>query len=293
MWCSESISGERCDSVDCIEGSSVRAQIGRERCKDLKNVKVYCSNFFDISFEPLYDIVTLIGVWEYSPVFIDFSRRKACLEVLNLAKSALDKNGLLLIAIENKIGLKYWSGAPEDHTGRPFDGIHGYPEMKGAVTFSQSEIESLLHEAGFSDFAFYYCFPDYKFSQTVLSELSDESEMFLHNWISTPFVQRDSKRKFTFHEGLAAKTLSEAGLLRQFANSFLIVASQDKQDRAQLNPTWIARNYSGFNRVKKQRCITELTNLSKPQIIKRPLSVSKKEFFEPSLNSINLKLFLC
>lgn len=34
-------------------------------------------------------------------------------------RNLLNPNGKLLIAIENKMGLKYWCGAPEDHSGIP------------------------------------------------------------------------------------------------------------------------------------------------------------------------------
>ena len=30
------------------------------------------------------------------------------------------------MAIENKLGLKYWSGCKEDHTGRYFEGVSKY-----------------------------------------------------------------------------------------------------------------------------------------------------------------------
>lgn len=40
--------------------------------------------------------------------------------MLNMLKPFLKENGKVLLAIENKFGLKYWCGAAEDHTGIPF-----------------------------------------------------------------------------------------------------------------------------------------------------------------------------
>jgi len=180
--------GENFQSIDAIEGSFLRAQITRERCRDLKNVRVFCSNFNKIKFNSSYDIATLIGVLEYAPMFFKKSEepRDSCLELLKLARSSLKKNGVLIIAIENKIGIKYWSGCPEDHTGEIFEGINGYPSNKGPLTFSKKEIESLLRDAGFGKSSFYYCFPDYKFASTIISDTRDqEIDSYLHNWIES------------------------------------------------------------------------------------------------------------
>lgn len=268
--------GENFKSVDAIEGSLLRAQIARERCRDLSNVRIFASNFKYIEFEPVYDIVTLIGVLEYAPIY--FSDRDnpkdACIDLLKLAKSALKPDGILILAIENKVGIKYWSGCPEDHTGKIFDSIHGYPVNPSPITFSKKEIETLLKKAGFSDISFYYCFPDYKFASTILSDVGDENEFYLHNWIEIPFSSYPYIRDYTFHEGLAIKTLSEAGLLREFANSFLIVASPSKGVINQ--PDWIAKRFS-VKRRKQLQCVTTLKIRPKVYIEKRRLFENSNE----------------
>ncbi len=263
--------GENFRSVDAIEGSLVRAQIAHERCRDLDNVKVFCANFKYIKFDPVYDIVTLIGVLEYAPLYFSEQNnsRDACLDLLKLAKSVLKPNGVLILAIENKIGVKYWSGCPEDHTGKIFDSIHGYPVSSTPITFSKREIETLLKEAGFCSVHFYYCFPDYKFATTVFSDIGDEKDFYLHNWVEVPFVSYSAPRIYTFHEGLAIKTLSEAGLLREFANSFLIVASPN--DGSANKPDWVAKRLS-IKRKRKLQCVTTLK-------VKPNIYIEKKRLF--------------
>lgn len=268
--------GENLKSVDAIEGSPRRAQIARERCRDLNNIRIFASNFKYIEFEPVYDIVTLIGVLEYAPIY--FSSRDnpkdACVDLLKLAKSALKPDGVLILAIENKIGIKYWSGCPEDHTGKIFDSIHGYPVSPSPITFSKKEIETLLKEAGFSDISFYYCFPDYKFASTILSDVGDENNFYLHNWIEIPFTSYPLQRSYTFHEGLAIKTLSEAGLLRELANSFLIVASPS--DGVINQPDWIVKRFS-VKRHKQLQCVTTLKIRPKVHVEKRRLFENSEE----------------
>ncbi|HUS73238.1 MAG TPA: class I SAM-dependent methyltransferase [Sedimentisphaerales bacterium] len=255
--------GETCETVDCVEGSYIRAKIGRERCRDLNMLRVFCSNIIDSTFEPTYDIVTLIGVWEYAPAYIKAPGHQACKRLLELANSALKDDGTLIIAIENKIGLKYWCGSPDDHTDRIYDGIHGYPgkrpAKKSAVTFSKNEIGKYLRGIGLEYIHFYHCFPDYKFASTIFSDLGNDDELYLHNWIDVPFNHPGAVREYIIHEGLALRTLSRAGLLREFANSFLVVASKSNTS-VLLKPDWIAKKISGFPRRRRYRCITTLKN---------------------------------
>ena len=57
----------------------------------------------------------LIGVLEYAGVFSD--GYEPALKMLKKARSMLNPNGRLFIAIENQLGLKYFAGVPEDHIG--------------------------------------------------------------------------------------------------------------------------------------------------------------------------------
>ena len=76
----------------------------------------------------------------------------------------------MIIAIENKFGLKYWAGAREDHTGRNFDSIEDYPNDKGIQTFGKHELTELLKSVGFSNTEYYYPMPDYKLPKIVYSD---------------------------------------------------------------------------------------------------------------------------
>ncbi|MHA1439875.1 MAG: class I SAM-dependent methyltransferase [Promethearchaeota archaeon] len=280
--------GENFKEVDAIEGSLLRAQIARERCRNLKNIRTFCSNFKYIEFKPLYDVVTLIGVLEYAPIYFSnkYSPEDACLTLLKQAKTALKPNGALIIAIENKIGIKYLSGCPEDHTGKIFEGVHGYPSNQGPITFSKKELEILLKTAGFSNISFYYCYPDYKFASTIISDIGDEKKLYLHNWIETPFTSYNLPRKYTFHEGLVMKTLSKAGLLRKLANSFLIIAKQDNPNVLN-QPDWVVKRFS-VKRHKKFQCVTTLKTKPKIYVEKKRLFGDNKDYIVVN-NSFKIK----
>jgi hypothetical protein len=69
--------GESGAKVTAVEGSLRRARSAAARCRDLENVKVYCSNFQDVEFTEKYDLVTLIG---FSNTALSISNQKTQLK---------------------------------------------------------------------------------------------------------------------------------------------------------------------------------------------------------------------
>ena len=246
--------GEHFKDTYAVEGSFQRACISRLRCRDLPGVKVYAANFFDLELEKQFDIVTLIGVLEYSPVYHPVYRKnpyKAALSTLQFAYNAIKDQGILLLAIENKLGLKYFSGAREDHSGKFFDSIHGYPDAGTPVTFSAAELDSLLRSAGFTSVDFYLPFPDYKLAKTIINaQALSTFHHYLYNWIETPFPDRvEPQRMLFFNESLALREIMKARLLKDLSNSFLLVAHKGKKDEncKKFNLSadgWIVKHYT-------------------------------------------------
>lgn len=216
--------GEAGCELTCVEGSRRRAAITASRCRDLANVKVFNDNFQDFQPDQLFDVVTLIGVLEYSRVFI--KGEDPISTALALALSFLKPDGVLIVAIENKLGLKYWAGAPEDHISIPFFGLESLYGSNTAVTFGRRELERVLKTARFDATEFYYPYPDYKLPTMVLTERANESsEPGLYNLLAAgaaPNQAMDYAR--TFSEGAAYRALQENGLLGDLANSFLVIA---------------------------------------------------------------------
>lgn len=244
--------GEHFDSVDAVEGSLARARVARERCRDLESVRVAAANFFDLDFGGAYDIATLIGVLEYSHLYhpeYPHDPARAAASNLELVRSSLTDDGLLVIAIENKFGLKYWSGNHEDHSSRRYDGLEGYPTGTSAVTFSAVELERLIAAAGFSGCDFYLPFPDYKLASTIIDASAADPSIYPANWIETPFPDRAGPQQVSpFNEALALRELVPGGLLRDLANSFLILAyngdREQVRERLGIESGWAVRRYS-------------------------------------------------
>jgi 2-polyprenyl-3-methyl-5-hydroxy-6-metoxy-1,4-benzoquinol methylase len=211
---------QKLESVKVVELSKRRAEIIYNRHKSYDNLEIIAGNLNDIVFDEKFDFVTLIGVLEYAGKFTDGDTPfKTFLEN---AKSYLKPNGKLLLAIENKFGMKYWAGAREDHTGRLFDSIENYPNDKGIQTFGKVELTELLESAGYKDLKFYYPMPDYKLPKVVYSDeylpkIDDLFDIYSQNF--------DQDRYALFNEREAFKNVIKNKQFDFFANSFLVELS--------------------------------------------------------------------
>ena len=147
-------------------------------------------------------------------------------DFLTKCKSLLKPGGKIIIATNNRLGIKYFSGAPEYNTGRTFEGILGYPFNSGVKTFSRLELKNLLDSCGLTSQIFYYLYPDYNFPLNICSDdMMPQREMVIR-WGNDNEYRRARHELFPDHVALAS--MMDAGLYREFANAFLVIASPDE-----------------------------------------------------------------
>jgi len=157
---------EKCSHVTTIESSKLRAEAIYSRYIDEDNLDIFVGDLSNIKFEKKFDYITVIGELNNQ---LNILKQKP-FEFLRELKNLLKPNGKLLLAIENRFGIKYWCGSKEENTGIPFEGINGYPSLENSKTFSKKELENIIHQAGFRHLKFYYPMPDYKLPQIIYSE---------------------------------------------------------------------------------------------------------------------------
>lgn len=210
--------------VTCIELSKKRSTINAVRHKMLDNIDIIVGNFEDVEqdLEEKYDYITLIGVLEYAASYI--KSRDPYHDILNRVSRHLNEDGRLIIAIENQLGLKYFAGCREDHTGVFYDGIEGYRDTEGVKTFSRPGLTRILAESGYKS-RFYYPYPDYKLPHTIYSDLRLPGI----GELNTNIRNFDADRLLTFDESKVFDTLVENGQFVDFANSFLVIAVKDEE----------------------------------------------------------------
>lgn len=242
--------GETGSNVFALEGSKRRANITASRCRDLSNVKVFCDNFQDFETNLKFDAITLIGVLEYSQIYIN--SEDPIKSVLEKAKSYLKPQGVLIIAIENQLGLKYLAGAPEDHLGEKYVGIENKYSKNGPITFGKKTLENYLKNVGLKQVEFLYPFPDYKFPAAIITE----NGCYNKN-INLPDILR-CKIKYnqnipylsSFDEEKALATIVQNELMEELSNSFLIVTGFNTKKNIDTNTL----AYTFSNHRKKEFC---------------------------------------
>ena len=207
--------------VDAIELSERRAKINAERNQDADNLTIYIGNFEDFVPERKYDYITLIGVLEYCASYIHTENPYR--DMLKKVRSYMKPDGRLILAIENKFGMKYWAGAKEDHTGRYFEGMEDYCNTSGVRTFTKIGLQRLLQKSGYGHLHFYYPQPDYKMTLTIYSDQYMPRAGDLRNITFT----YDQDRMQLFREEAAYDSLCRDDMFGYFANSFLVFAGKE------------------------------------------------------------------
>ena len=207
-------------SVTCVESSFKRAQIAEQRLNNYNNVSILVGNFNEMHFDEKFDYITLIGVLEYAKMFSE-NKDNAVHEMLENISNLINVNGELILAIENKYGVKYFSGAREDHTGGFFDGIEDYIFTENdIVTYGKNEIQQILLNAGFRDISFYYPWPDYKLPTLLMTD------DYMSNDFSDLQISFDNDRFILFDQKAFLSGLKKEKNIGYFANSFLIFAKK-------------------------------------------------------------------
>lgn len=215
---------QKAGSVTSIELSRKRSLINAYRNSECENVEIRVGNFQDVekTLSEKYDFIMLIGVFEYAESYIKSDSPYD--EFLNILSKHLAQGGRIVIAIENKYGMKYWAGCKEDHVGRFYEGIEGYANSTGVRTFSKPGLEKIAKKCGFSH-EFFYPYPDYKLPVTIYSdkrlpkvgELTDNIRNF------------DAERVVSFDEALAFDEVIREGMFPFYSNSYLMMLYKEEK----------------------------------------------------------------
>ncbi len=218
----------------------IRAAARQDRVAD--QIAYLESDYLDLAFEPQFEAICAIGVLEWAGAFqnhTDAQQRQR--DFLAKTRRELAPGGSLIIGIENRLGLKYLLGCPDDHIGIPglavldaelakarWQARHGQPLQ--SFTYSHAELDALLRAAGYTDIAFYGAYPDYKLPQVVVP-FGPEGRS-LNAWLASASLPREhngydgSDLTDTFQEELASHhhSLAREGAAHLFAPSFFVRA---------------------------------------------------------------------
>ena len=210
-------------SVESIDLSLKRSLVNAQRNKDMDNLSIRVGNFKDIEpkLESDYDWIMLIGVFEYAISYM--SGNNPFTDFLKILMKHLKPGGRLVIAIENRLGLKYFAGCKEDHTCGFFDGIENYKKGGQVRTFSRAGLERIFAEAGVKEYHFYYPYPDYKLPNTIFSD----KRLPLFGELRDNIRNFDQDRVILFDETNGFDGMISEGIFPIFSNSYEVIIGPD------------------------------------------------------------------
>ncbi|MBQ8305158.1 MAG: class I SAM-dependent methyltransferase [Blautia sp.] len=209
--------------VVCVERSLKKSRINALRNGASGNVHIFVGIWQDL-------LMRIPGSFDYVFLAGSFADAGALMhgedpheELLKSLAGFLNPHGRIVIAIENRLGLKYWAGCREEHTDRYFAGLEGFDGAGNRRTFSRRELSELIGRAGRFKTEFYYPCPDHVFPTEIFSDryLPKPGEL------KGSYRNFDRERMLLFDEQKVMDSLIGSGLFGEFANSFLVVLEKE------------------------------------------------------------------
>lgn len=204
---------ENVRKVLCCEEAENEFEILEERCRKYENIETYASAYPPEGKKADYIIV-----------YGSFLVRHSLAEVLEQCRRMEQENTVLILAVDNRMGLRCWNGVPEAETGQTFEGLMDYPDEERKYTYSKKEIEKELEVAGKTKLQFYYPMPDYRIPMTIYSDSCLPESGQIRNVTAS----YDRERLELFREEPVYDTLCQDGMFSYFANSFLVFVGAPK-----------------------------------------------------------------
>jgi 2-polyprenyl-3-methyl-5-hydroxy-6-metoxy-1,4-benzoquinol methylase len=244
--------GEAGASVLGIEGVPERADAARERCRDLDDVRIVSSTVADgLAGAGRFDLALLCGVLEYNDPYA----------LLPAVANALSDNGVVVLAIENQLGLRHLLGGVEGHHDAGWVGLSDYPgPQRSPRTWNRQALHRMLAGAGLTAQRWLLPYPDFKLPRVVL----DESAFRYGPELIEKLVRDPLQGSFGGNDAAVCGRITHRlamaeGVGHVVAPSFLVVAARSPEALAQVVEPGIAWLISGARRPvwRRTRKLTE------------------------------------
>lgn len=218
---------EKAKELTCLEKKESRCSILKQRFADCKNIQVYHTNFVDFVPEKKYDYVIVHEITGYAKKYFkdDMAYSKFFLKL----KSFLAPSGTLLVLVENRLGLKYFSGAYEEYSSKFFVGLNNFDGYNYIKTFTRNELMSMGKQAGFTHCRAYYPYPDLVFPVNIYTD--EALEKMYYGAHEAPYAK---DRFVFFDEQRMFYTLQKEGIIHKFVNAFVMEFSMEEQENTVL-----------------------------------------------------------
>lgn len=210
--------------------------------------------------------INLCKEYDYIVIIDMFERMVNPTEALIILKKCVKKDGHILIAVDNRLGMRYFCGDRDPYTGRNFDGVENYLRVSSmdwknicGRCYSKAEINDILMEAGLNNVKYYSVFPNIQETQLVYAQGYEPEE----NLNSRYFPSYNYPDTVFLEEEFMYEDLIKNDMFHQMANSYLIEYSPDNIFSNVLHAT------ISIDRGKENAMITTIKGDGGPELVQK------------------------
>lgn len=161
-------------------------------------------------------------------------------ELLQICRASLKKDGRLILGTENRYAIKYFCGDRDPYTNHNFDGIENYRGLSDADQdrisgrcYAMKEIRTMLEKAGFVNSKFYSVMPSLQETQLIYAEEYEPIEELAIRY-SPLYYYPDS---VFLEEQYLYTDLIKNGMFHKLANAYIVECSIDGRFDSLLHAT--------------------------------------------------------
>lgn len=256
-----------CEKVVTIEPNIEKAKAIAKRYENRENLEIIVGNIYDIILEEKFSIITIIG---------NNPKIKLKDNIQKLERN-LKENGKFIIAVDNKFGLRYFMGNPENILNKKFESLIGYNnEPEKIESFTKSSLEQIFNSIGYK-YTFYYPLPDYKMPNVIFSEKQKAKYNSIDKY--NPYYKENSTIIANEIDVYREILKTDQQMFEFFTNSFLIILEKEKNEELPL--------YISYNNMRKEK-YRLITKISKNVVEKKPVSKEAEGHYNNIKKNIEL-----
>lgn len=217
--------------------------------------------------EKMYDIITLIGI----------SQKIKIENIIKQLENHLKPEGKFLIAVDNKFGLRFFCGNPENILNKKFESLIGYnDEPEKIETYTKRSIDNKLKQLGYHT-RFYYPLPDYRRANVIFSDdqLPEYNTVDKYN----PYYVEKSDILFNEIDVFREILKTDKEMFTFFANSFLIEVTKGECDRSY--------KYISFNNLRKEE-YRLITKIADKYVEKQVVNEKAEKHYQNIINNLQI-----
>ena len=273
-----------CKNVISVELSREKAKIMAKRHSDKENLECIVGNLEEVQIDKQFDYVMIIGQIEKASKWLPKSDNPEK-DLLLLASKMLKENGKILLATDNKFGMKYWNGKKDLESTLEYKNLIEERTKNGSKLFSEKQLKEIIEEIGYKNYKFYYALPDYKMPNLIYSK----DYTITKEDISRNFQYYKLNELLNFKENEVYLQLLDENkeIFDFFANSFFVeIGNEAKQNDIK---------YIAFSNYRKEK-YRIMTIIREEEVIKKATNKIDKEHIKNkqknnlAFNKANVKM---